>query len=138
MQNDIERESKSIGELIAGVTDSLKHLVRSEIDLAKVEMRNAAGKLGGGAGLLAAAGVFALFTFALFLTAAVAALALVLPVWASALIVGIVLLLVTVALGLAGRKKLQAASPVPTAAIENVKTDAAALKSELKSLKEKQ
>lgn len=138
MQNEADRESKSIGELIAGITDSLKHLVRTEIDLAKVEMRNAAGKLGGGIGLLAAAGVFAFFTFALFLTAAVAALALVLPVWASALILGFLLLIVTVVLGLTGKKKVQDASPVPTAAIENVKTDAAAVKSELKSLKEKQ
>lgn len=130
-------DSKSIGTIITELTDSFKHLVRSEIALAKLEVRSGMAKLGGGAGLLAAAGLFAFFAFALLLTAAVAALALVLPVWASAVIVAVVLLIIAAILGMMGKKKVQNASPVPTAAIQNMKTDAAAIKSEIASNREK-
>jgi hypothetical protein len=73
--------------------------------------------------------VLALYGIGVLLAAAVLALALVLPGWLAALIVGVVVLLVAGVAALVGKKKVsEAAPPVPTRAVANVKTDVAEIK----------
>jgi hypothetical protein len=63
------------------------------------------------------------------LTAVIAAVALVLPVWVTALIVGLVLLIVASMLGLLGKKQIQRGTPpVPEQAIHGVQQDVQAVK----------
>ena len=81
-------ESASTGELITQMAAQTSRLVRDEIRLAQKEFQESAKHAGIGAGLFSVAGVFAVFGVATLIAAAVAALALVLPVWAAALIVG--------------------------------------------------
>lgn len=124
----------SIGELVSMMTDQVSRLVRSEIQLAKVELSEKAKHAGLGAGLLAGAALFGFFAFALLLTTAVLALANVVPAWLSALIVAVVLLVVAGVLALIGKKALdRGVPPAPERAQKSVKADVAAVKEGLRS-----
>ena len=83
----------SIGELMSQLSSQVSRLIRDELRLAEKEFQESAKHAGIGAGLFSAAGLLAFFGAATFIAAAVAALSLVLPVWAAALIVGAVLFL---------------------------------------------
>jgi uncharacterized membrane protein YqjE len=52
---------KSLGEIVAEVSEKASLLVRQEIDLAKAEVTDKVSKLTRGAGIAAAAGVFGIF-----------------------------------------------------------------------------
>ena len=56
---------RSIGELIGEVAKDLSTLMRQELELAKVEMKQEAAKAGKGAGMLGGAGVAGLLTLIL-------------------------------------------------------------------------
>ena len=116
-------ESAPTGELITQLAAQTSRLVRDEIRLAQKEFQQSAKHAGIGAGLFSVAGAFAVFGVATLIASAVAALAIVLPVWASALIVGVVLLAVGGIAALTGKRQLQEASPVPEQTVANVKDD---------------
>ena len=114
----------STGELIGQLSEQLSTLVRSEVRLAQAEVTQKAKKLGVGIGLFGGAGVVALLGVGALVTAAILALALVLPGWAAGLIVGAVLLLVAGVLALLGKKDVQqAAPPLPTDTLGSVQAD---------------
>lgn len=116
-------ESASTGELITQLTAQTSRLVRDEIRLAQKEFQQSAKHAGIGAGLFSVAGLFAVFGVATLIAAAVAAIALVLPVWAAAVIVGVVLLAIGGIAALTGKRQVQEASPVPQQTVANVKDD---------------
>lgn len=57
---------KSLGEIVSEVSEKASLLVRQEIDLAKAEVTDKFEKLGKGAGVGAAAGVFLIFGVTMF------------------------------------------------------------------------
>jgi uncharacterized membrane protein YqjE len=57
---------KSLGEIVAEVSEKASLLVREEIELAKAEVTDKLTKLGRGAVIAAAAGVFAVFGITMF------------------------------------------------------------------------
>jgi H+/Cl- antiporter ClcA len=57
---------KSIGEIVSDVSEKASLLVREEIELAKAEVTDKFSKLGKGAGIAAAAGVFLVFAVTMF------------------------------------------------------------------------
>lgn len=119
----------SVAALIKQVTEESSRLVRTELKLAQVEMTDKAKTAGVGIGAFGAAGVLALFGIGCLIITAIFALALVLPTWAAALIVGVVVLAVAGVAALVGKKKVtQAAPPVPSEAVDNVKADVAEIK----------
>ena len=77
----------TLGELIARISENISALVRGEIDLAKAKGQRMAKEMGLGAGLLAAAGVLALFIFGLLLGALTTGLSHVMPLWAASMTV---------------------------------------------------
>jgi hypothetical protein len=113
----------SAGELMTQLAAQTSRLVRDEMRLAQKEFQASAKHAGIGAGLFSAAGLIALFGLGTLIAAAVAAVALVLPVWAAALIVAVVLLSAAGVAGLIGRKQAQQASPVLQTAVANVQED---------------
>jgi membrane protein len=117
-------EDRSVAQLVQDMSEQTRRLVRDELILATAELKQKGKRAGIGAGLTGAAGVVALFGAGTLVACAVLALALVLPAWASALIIGVVLL---AAAGLAaklGTKKLKsAAPPVPEEAAAGVQKD---------------
>ncbi|WP_344632537.1 phage holin family protein [Streptomyces glaucosporus] len=118
-----------MGELVSQATQQLSQLVREEMKLARAEMVRKGKRFGIGGGLFGGAGVVAFLALQALVATVIAALALVLPVWASALIVCCVLLAVAAALAAAGRKQVGRASPPkPERAIDSVKADVAEIK----------
>jgi Putative Actinobacterial Holin-X, holin superfamily III len=115
---------QSVGDLVRQLSEQVSVLVRDEIRLAQLELTRKGKKAGIGAGLLGGGGLIALFGTGCLIAAAVAALSLVLAVWAAALIVGGALLLAAAVTALAGKSSLSSATPpVPEEAAESVKTD---------------
>ena len=116
----------SAAELISRLSADGSQLVRDEIALARLEVTQKAKKLGLGAGMFGAAGLLAAYGFGTLLAAIVLALALVLPAWAAALVVAVVLFAAAGVAALHGRTNMkEGAPPVPEAAIESVKEDIA-------------
>jgi hypothetical protein len=121
-----ETADKSIGEIVAEVSEKASLLVREEIELAKAEVRDKATKLARGAGVGAAAGVFLLFSFIVFLQALAWFINDLLDVetaiWMGfAIVTGILLLLAALAGLLAYRWLKRGAPPTPDMAIEEAK-----------------
>lgn len=126
--------SRPTGELVKQMTEQLSALVREEFRLAQLEVTQKGRRAGKGAGLLGGAGVVALLALGSLVAAVVAALALLLPVWASALIVGVVLLVLAGMLALSGRNQLsRALPPAPRQAVDSVRTDVETLKDRARS-----
>lgn len=115
---------RSLLGLLADVPRLVSELVTAEIEQLKAEMKAKLKALGIGAGLLAGAAVVLLFMVGVLLTAAVLALALVMPGWAAALVVAGVLLILAAILAWIGYAKLKAGiPPLPQDTIESVKHD---------------
>ncbi len=119
----------STGELVRRLSEQLAELLRGEMELARAELRRKGKRVGAGAGLAGAAAVLALFGLAALITAAIAGLALVVPVWLSAVIVGGGLLVLAGVLALAGRGQIaQGTPPIPEQAVRGIKQDVQAVK----------
>jgi len=123
---------RTLGTIFKELTADLSMLLRSEIALLKFELKDAAGKLGGGAALLAGALFCALVGLAfLFVTITLGLVALGVPAWLSSLIVTVVLFAAAGVLVMMGKKKLQGVNFVPSKAIEHIKTDIDTLKADV-------
>jgi uncharacterized membrane protein YqjE len=119
---------RSVAAIVQNIANNLQDIVRGEIRLAKAEMTErgkqmskAAGILAGGAGLLLVAALLLVVTV-------VAALSLVMPVWAAALLTGVVLAGAGGAMVFIGRQRLKASRLRPDATIESVREDVEWLK----------
>lgn len=113
----------TVGELVSQLSAQTSRLVRDEMRLAQQEFRESAKHAGMGAGLLTAASLLAVLGLATLVAAAVAALSLVLPLWAAALIIGVALFAAAGVAGLISKKQVEQVSPVPQRTVESVKQD---------------
>jgi len=119
----------STGELVSQLSEQVSHLVRDELRLAQAELKQKGKRAGIGAGLAGAGGVLSLYGLSALVVAVIAALALVLPVWAAALIVGGILLLLAGLLALAGISQVKRGTPLtPDEAIASTKRDVETVK----------
>lgn len=121
--------SKSLVELISDLPRLLIELLKAEFAHLKAEFGAKAKHAGVGIGLFVVAAVFLFFAVGVLVAAAILGLAVVLPGWASALIVFGALLVVAAVLALIGvssLKKIQGVAPQKT--IDSIKEDADALK----------
>ncbi len=126
--------SRSIGQLMRDLTNDLTELMHEEIELAKAEMTEKARLAGLGAGLFGGAAVAGLIGLGTLTACFIALLALVMPVWAAALIMTAVWAIVAGALALTGRGRVrQASPPVPIQAIETTKEDIRWAKTRMRS-----
>jgi uncharacterized membrane protein YqjE len=110
--------------------DGVRSLIRQEVELAKIELTEALAEKGKGAGLMAAAGVMALFALGFIALSGSAALDLVLPRWAANLVVAVVFVVIAAILVVVGRKALQA--PAPELTQKTLKEDAEWAKQQLR------
>jgi len=123
-------QERTIGQLIAQVTEDISVIVRTELQMAKTEISSQLGIAGKGIGMLVGAGVIALYGLGLlFLALAFVLVAVGLPIWAGLLIVAVVLFIVTAVLALLGRKALKQVNPRPDRAIAGAQETIATLKS---------
>jgi hypothetical protein len=98
-------------------------VVRGEVRLAKAEFSEKAAKAGKAAGLFGGAAVCGLMGAAALVAAAIAALAMAVPLWVSAGIVGLVLLALAGLFYAGGRSKINNVTPVPERTVETLKDD---------------
>ncbi|MEU1202753.1 phage holin family protein [Streptomyces sp. NPDC005813] len=118
-----------MGELVQRATQQLTELVRTELRLTQAEMKEKGKRYGKGGGLFGGAGVVGILMLQALAATVIAALALVLPVWAAALAVTATLGVIAAVMAMSGKKQVtSAAPPAPTQSIENVKADIAEIK----------
>jgi uncharacterized membrane protein YqjE len=129
-----QKEDASTGELISRLSEQTSTLIRDEMRLARAEMTAKAKHAGTGLGMFGAGGLLAFFGIAGLVTTAILALALVLPAWASALIVTVVLFIAAAVVSLMGKKQVEQATPAaPERTVANVKQDVAEVKEHAKN-----
>lgn len=129
MSDPVRTSDEPLGAVVHRLSEQVPELVRSEVRLAQAELTQKGKAAGLGIAGFGAAGLLALYGVAALLVAAVAALALALPVWASALIVAGALFLGAGAAALFGKKEVAQATPAaPERAVAGVKQDVATLK----------
>ena len=126
-----DHSDESLGTLVSQLSHQIPDLIRSEIRLAQAEMAQKGKQAGIGIGMFSAAGLLAFFGLGVLITMFVLLLALVLPAWAAALIVAVVLFAAAGAAALVGRKKVAEGTPAkPERAMEGLKEDVATVKGE--------
>ncbi|HEY9349243.1 MAG TPA: phage holin family protein [Acidothermales bacterium] len=114
--------------MVSGIASDLSTLMRQELDLAKVEVKQEVSKAGKAAGMLGGAGLagwmvalFLSFTLLYLLDSAIDA------GWA-ALIVALIWAIIGAVLFVIGRNRLKAVDPTPHRTVETVKEDVEWLK----------
>ena len=122
-------EQPSTTELLKGLADDATTLVRQEILLARQELQEGLQASAKASGLLAAAGVLALYAFFFLLYTIGEAIGG--PRWLGFAIVTVVLFIVVAVLGLVGRKRLAASKVAPEKAKAELQTTANELKEEI-------
>ena len=127
---DTRTDHLTTSQLVSQLGEQVSTLVKDELALARMEMVEKGKRAGTGAGLLGGAGLIALYGVGALLVTIGAALALVLPVWAAALVVTVVLFAAAGVAALLGKKQVkQAMPPEPTAAMASGRRDVAAVRS---------
>ena len=118
-------DDRSLGEIVGDISNDLTTLVKQELELAKTELKEEAGKAGKGAGLLGGAGVSGLLAL-IFLSGALAYL---LDSWIprelAFLVVGLVWAVIGAVLALSGRKAIQSMNPQLPETQQTLKEDVA-------------
>ena len=118
-----EPRDRGLGELVKDLASQTSTLVRQEIKLAQAEVTQRGKVAGKGAGMLAGGAVTALLGLGAFTALLIIALDGFLPLWLAALIVTLLWLAVAAALGMSGKKALQASTPPAPQTVETVKED---------------
>lgn len=118
-------DDRSLGDIVGDIGRDLTTLVKQELELAKTEVKEEAGKAGKGAGMLGGAGVSGLLAL-IFLSGALAYL---LDSWIprelAFLIVGLVWAVIGAILALSGRKAIRQINPQLPETQQTLKEDAA-------------
>lgn len=119
----VNRNERSVGDLFGELSQEMSTLVGQEVQLAKAEMSQKASRVGKDLGFLAVGGAVAYAGFLALLAAAILALALILPGWAAALIVGVVVAAIGFFLVRKGLKDLKQTDPAPRETLQTMKED---------------
>ncbi|MFF7178298.1 phage holin family protein [Streptomyces sp. NPDC008121] len=128
-QRHTSGSDEPVGELVQRASQQLSQLVRDEMRLAQAEMRQKGKRFGVGGGLFGGAGLFGFLALQALTAAVIAALALALPVWASALIIAGVMAVIAAVLAATGKQQIDKATPAtPERAVASVKEDVAEIK----------
>jgi len=118
-----QRDERSIGELFAELARETSTLVRQEVQLAKTEMTQKVTSAGKDAGLIGAGGALAYAGLLAVLAAVIIGLGEFIPLWISALIVGLVVIGIGYMLVQQGLTALKRIDPTPRQTIETLKED---------------
>jgi tetrahydromethanopterin S-methyltransferase subunit G len=117
------RDDRSLGELFSELAQDTSTLVRKEVQLAKTEMSQKASKVGKDIGFLAAGGAVAYAGLLAILAGIIVLLGQVIPMWLSALLVGLAVAGVGYFLVRRGLDALRREDLAPRQTIETLKED---------------
>jgi uncharacterized membrane protein YqjE len=119
---------RPISSIFQEIGTHLSEILRSEFQLARVELRQDFAEVAKASLWLVVGGVFAMYAFGLMLLSAVYGLGEVLPLWASALIIGTSMAFVAAVLLLIGRRKLKVTSLRPDKTLQTLQENVTWLK----------
>jgi len=119
------RDDRSLGQIVSDVAQDLSTLVRQELDLAKTEVKQEAGRAGKGVGMLGGAGVAGHLALIFLSLCAMFLLNNAVPLELAALIVTVFWGIVAAALALTGKKELDRTNPALPETQRSLKEDAA-------------
>jgi uncharacterized membrane protein YqjE len=117
-------DERSLGEIVQALTQDTTTLLKTELELAKVELKEEAVRAGKGAGMLGGAGLAGYLVLLFLSFALMFGLDTVLPLWASALVTAGVWALVAGVLAIRGRSELKHANPQLPRTQQTLKEDA--------------
>jgi len=123
---------RAFSDVFQNIVQNVQEIVGSEVRLAKTEIREEAVKAKSSAAMLGTGAVIALFAVFFLLLTVVYALALVLPGWAAALIVGGALAIAAGFVLMAGRTRLRQIHPTPERTVETLKENVAWTRQQIK------
>jgi len=122
------KPERSLSTLLSDLAGETAELFRHELALLKAEMQEKMSRAGVGAAALAAAALIAFSGWLFLLLAAVYALAIVVPPWAAALIVGVLVLAIAGVLALIGKNRMRADALTPERTLRSLREDRAWIK----------
>ena len=117
------RPERSVAALLSDLASETGMLLRQEIALLKAELQEKFGRLGQGAGALAAGGLIAFSGWLALIAAAVLGLSKAVEPWLAALIVGLVVVAIGIGLLLFGRSRFGADALVPHRTLNSLRQD---------------
>jgi len=123
MHDPHPKEERSLGDLLSDLTRETTTLVRQEMNLFKTEMGYKAKRAGKDVAMIAAGGAIAYAGLLALVAALVGLLALALPWWAAALIVGVVVTGVGGFLAWSGLQALKKEDLTPRETLDALKED---------------
>jgi uncharacterized membrane protein YqjE len=123
---------RSFADVLQDIVANIQQIVRSEVRLAQVEIKEKASRASKPASVLISGIVLALFGLGFLLLAAVYALSLVLPAWLSALIVAVVVGIIASGLIASGLTALKQINPVPEKTAQTMKENVQWAKDQMK------
>jgi len=127
----IETRDRSMADVIKDIIGNVQDMIRSEVRLAKAELREETTRTLAGAKMLGIAAGLGLFATAFLLTGIALLLALVMPAWVAMLLMAVVL--GAPAAILFGKGRAQLTMPTPNKTIDNVKENVEWMKNQTRS-----
>ena len=118
-----QEDTRSLGELFAELASETTNLVRQEIQLAKTEISQKATSAGKDVGMIGAGGALAYAGLLALMAALIIGLGQVIPMWLSALIVGLVVVGIGYMLIQRGLTALRSIDPTPRQTLETLQED---------------
>ena len=124
LSTEPKQAEKSLGELFGEMTTEVSQLMRKEVELAKVEIKDEVGRAGKAGGMLGAGAVTGYFAL-LFISLALAwLLDQVMNTALAFFIVGLLYGIAAAVLITRGREQMKHVDPVPRQTVETLKEDA--------------
>jgi len=128
---DQSGRERPMTEIFRDIVGNVQEMVRSEVRLARVELREEASKTAKAGAMLAAGAVLAMVAAVFLLVCIAQLLDMVMPDWAAALIMALALGIPAAIMVSKGRQRLHV--PMPEKTIENVKENVEWMKNQTKS-----
>src|SRR5579883_2128044 len=110
--------ARSFGQIASAIIHDFQDFFIAEAKLAAAELKDKVRKYARAGGMLAVAGLFGFFAFACLTTTFIVALAIVLPLWLSALIIAVLFGFIAGGAFLLGRMALERIDPLPRRALQ--------------------
>lgn len=114
-------EVRSVKDIVADIVRDIGNIFRAELRLAALELKAKLRESAMAGGLLATAGLLGFFAAACFVATCIVALTIVLDVWLSILLMGVLLAIMAGGAFLMGRMALEEIDPLPQQTLETMK-----------------
>lgn len=115
------QNGRTVPEVLQDIVGNIQEIIRSELRLAKVEVKQEAAKAKSPVIMSAMGGALGLYALGFLLLTAMLAMATVMTMWMAALIIGAVLAVASMALIGAATARFKHVNAVPERTIESIK-----------------